>query len=196
MTDLAPVLVGFLLTTVAGGGLGYFFQNRSWHHQHDVQRRESERERAEQAFEEVSRLLDKRLYRLRQLYWSLRPDADDARKEAAATKMDDYRAILYEWNDSINRNLAVIQQYFGLEMRDRFDYVVGRELVELGAIVEAMWKERDLVGQPRTSRDIGNRLAKLAGMIYEFNLALLRALQSGSVGVYLPGPSEERRRVA
>ncbi len=50
MTDLVPIVVGFLLTTVAGGALGYFFQTSSWRHQHDVQRRESERERAAQAF--------------------------------------------------------------------------------------------------------------------------------------------------
>jgi Tfp pilus assembly protein PilN len=69
MEQFLPLIVGFLLTTVAGGVLGYFFQSRSWSHQYDAQFREQERERAAKAFDEISRLLDKRLYRLRQLYW-------------------------------------------------------------------------------------------------------------------------------
>lgn len=40
MTDAAsllPVITGFFLTTVLGGALGFFFQNRSWEHQHKIQ---------------------------------------------------------------------------------------------------------------------------------------------------------------
>jgi hypothetical protein len=68
MSGLAAALIGFLLTTVAGGALGVFFQRRSWNHQYSVQLREHERDRAVRIFEEVSRLLDRRFYRLQQLY--------------------------------------------------------------------------------------------------------------------------------
>jgi hypothetical protein len=75
MTELAsllPVIAGFLLTTVLGGLLGFFFQNRSWDHQHKIQQAEQERqhqlqlaeqarEQALQVFDEISRLMDKRL---------------------------------------------------------------------------------------------------------------------------------------
>ncbi|HEV2825170.1 MAG TPA: hypothetical protein VG035_08190, partial [Actinomycetota bacterium] len=81
MKQLTPLLVGFLLTTVAGGLLGYFFQRRSWSHQYEVQFRAQERERATKAFEEISRLLDKRLYRLRQLYWGLSGPTERRREE-------------------------------------------------------------------------------------------------------------------
>lgn len=46
-----------LLTTVLGGLLGSFFQQRTWAHQHRVQTQDRERERAVPVFEEVSRLL-------------------------------------------------------------------------------------------------------------------------------------------
>src|SRR5262245_8427057 len=106
MEQFTPLLVGFLLTTVVGGLLGYFFQLRSWSHQNEVQFREQERERATKAFEEMSRLLDRRLYRLGQLYWGLGGPTEGGRKEDVARRMDEYCAVLYEWNDNINRNLV------------------------------------------------------------------------------------------
>ena len=42
--QLIPLIVGFFLTTVLGGGLGFYFQRRAWAHQHAVVREEQERE--------------------------------------------------------------------------------------------------------------------------------------------------------
>src|SRR5204863_5791423 len=130
---LVPVFVGFLLTTVLGGVLGYIFQQRGWNHQYKVQLQRQERERAVAIFEEVSRLMDRRLYRLKLLYWSLPAGrADGTRSPLAEPRMDDYRQVLYEWNDSINRNLALVQQYFGEAMHKRLDNVIGSAFVSLG----------------------------------------------------------------
>lgn len=38
--ELIPVVAGFLLTTVLGGLLGFFFRRRTWAHQHRVQTQE------------------------------------------------------------------------------------------------------------------------------------------------------------
>lgn len=65
LKTLIPLVVGFLLTSVLGGILAFFFQRRQWTHQHAVQQEDLRRENATQVFEEVSRLLDKRLYRQR-----------------------------------------------------------------------------------------------------------------------------------
>jgi hypothetical protein len=35
---LVLLLIGFVLTTVVGGGLTYFFQRSTWRHQYRVQR--------------------------------------------------------------------------------------------------------------------------------------------------------------
>jgi len=133
METLAPVVVGFLLTTVLGGTLGYVFQRRGWTHQHTTQLRQQEREWVVTIFEEVSRLMDCRLYRLKLLYWSLPAGrADGTRSPLAEPRMDEYRQVLYEWNDSINRNLALVQQYFGEAMRRRLNNVIGSAFVSLG----------------------------------------------------------------
>ena len=116
--DLLLLFVGFLLTSVLGGLLGYLFQGRSWAHQHEVQRRDQERQQALRTFEEVSRLLDRRLYRMRRLYWAARSRAlgtGDAAELAAAQA--GYREVLFEWNDNLNRTLALVHTYFGGEVR-------------------------------------------------------------------------------
>src|SRR5689334_9785269 len=130
MAPLWPVVVGFMLTTVLGGFLGSSFQRRVWNHQHTAQLAASERKRSVEIFEEVSRLLDKRLYRLRLLYWSLPVGSSlGVRSELADQRMTDYRTVLYDWNDGINRNLALIQQYFGDDARYEFDNVIGIHFV-------------------------------------------------------------------
>lgn len=79
MNQLVPVVAGFFLTTIIGGLLGFLLQNRSWENQHKVLANEQERQRtlqiaeqerkeAVQIFDEISRLMDKRLYRLRLVY--------------------------------------------------------------------------------------------------------------------------------
>ncbi|GAQ59682.1 hypothetical protein [Streptomyces scabiei] len=190
MKELIPLAVGFLLTTVLGGLLGSFFQQRTWAHQHRVQTQDRERERAVLVFEEVSRLLDKRLYRLRLLYWSLAAGTD-ARSEQSETRMGDYRQVLFEWNDSINRNLALIQQYFGIAARERLDYRIGAAFVELGQAVEVMWRRADsATGTTSRERINDALLTALGAQIYAYNLDMIRAIQSGAVG----WSAEENRR--
>ncbi|ONI92401.1 hypothetical protein ALI22I_03830 [Saccharothrix sp. ALI-22-I] len=181
MKELIPLVVGFLLTTVLGGLLGFFFQRRTWAHQHRVQTRDREWQRAVQVFEEVSRLLDKRLYRLRLLYWSLNTDKD-ARSEQSEKRMEDYREVLREWNDSINRNLALIQQYFGIAARQRFDNGIGAIFVVLGRDVEAMWRRFDGGTGSPGPRINDQKLEALGSQIYAYNLEMIRAIQGGTVG--------------
>lgn len=201
MTDAAsllPVITGFFLTTVLGGALGFFFQNRSWEHQHKIQQAEQERQHqgqlAEQAreqalrvFDEVSRLMDKRLYRLRLVYWGLQAEAGQAEHSSLAmARFGDYRKVLYEWNDSINRNLALPQHYFEPGMRHRLDNQVGGTFVELGRVIEQWWRTGT---RPESEATIDAKLRTLGSMVYEFNLAMIRALgeRPGTGGIVRPG---------
>jgi len=68
--DLIKLTAGFLLTTLCGGLLGFVFQRRNARYQWLRARWEKELGEAQAVFEEVSRLLDRRLYRTRQLLWS------------------------------------------------------------------------------------------------------------------------------
>src|SRR5215831_18413304 len=76
----------------------------------------------------------------RLVYWS--PQAEDGQSDhsrLATSRFKDYRKILYEWNDSINRNLALLQHYFKPGMRHRMDNEVGGTFVEFGRVIEQWW---------------------------------------------------------
>lgn len=176
MSDLAPTLIpiaaGFVLTTVAGGLLGAFLQNRLWRHQWLVQRRSKRQEEARAVFEEVSRLMDKRLFRLSQwLIWMSR--RDEERTEYALSQ---YREMMREWNDSINRTISLIHFYFDRDLREGFDSGVGKKFVELGANVEELYRNRST---PDTAaiQSVSNSIEKLRAEVYEYNLSLLRRLE-------------------
>jgi hypothetical protein len=72
MSELLPIVVGFVLTTVLGGVIGTYLQRRSWDHQNEARLREDELRRADAVCQSVSGLLDKRRYRMLRLLAALR----------------------------------------------------------------------------------------------------------------------------
>jgi hypothetical protein len=113
------LVAGFLLTGVLGGALGFVFQRLTWAHQHEVQRREEEYRLAVKIFEEVSSLLDRRLYRMRRVYWAAGRRHEGASGDQLSTALDDYRDVLLVWNDNLNRVQALVDTYFGSGVRVR-----------------------------------------------------------------------------
>jgi hypothetical protein len=176
---LLAVILGFLLTTVVGGFLGYSLQQRSWSHQHRVQAAADRREKATQLFDELSRLLDKRLYRMRRLYWSLLGDRPGGTSEESRARMATYVEILYEWNDSVNRNLALLQSYFGHGLRAHLDDVIGAKFRDLGAELEQLYREE----AAPSPNDMTLRFAELADLIYQFNLDMISLIDGDGDGV-------------
>ena len=186
--QLLLLVAGFALTSVLGGLLGYFLQNRVWAHQHDVQRRDEQRQQALKTFEEVSLRLDRRLYRMRRLYWAARRKAQGTGDEAGFTSArDDYREVLAEWNDNLNRTLALVETYFGNPIRatledevyDEF-VVAGRGLEEIVRMVQAAGDERIEVPP------LGYRVTRLSHRVYQLNVRMLRLLEDESLGRSAP----------
>ena len=63
-SQIALLVVGFVLTTILGGALGTHFQRQTWKNQHDLQLSEQELERASHTCYSLSTLIDRRLYRM------------------------------------------------------------------------------------------------------------------------------------
>jgi peptidoglycan hydrolase-like protein with peptidoglycan-binding domain len=188
--QLLLLVVGFVLTSVLGALLGYFLQNRTWAHQHDVQRRDEERQQSLKAFEEISLLLDRRLYRMRRLYWAARRTAQGADDKTRLTSArDDYREVLAEWNDKLNRTLALAETYFGSHTRTQLEevydefVVTGRGLEEIVKMAQAAEAER--IDLPR----FGYRLSRLSHRVYELNVRMLRLLADERIGRSAPEES-------
>ena len=101
-------------------------------------------------------------------------------------RFKDYRKVLYEWNDSINRNLALLQHYFEPGMRHRLDNEVGGTFVELGRVIEQWWRTGT---RPESQVEVDAKLLTLGSLVYEFNLAMIRAVgeRPGTGDVADPG---------
>lgn len=117
--DIVRLLIGFGLTTVVGGALGIYFQNKSWTYQHQETHSEAEVVKASEVFNDISHLLDRRQYRTRRLIAAYK--AND--REEIKKWNDSYQEVLVQWNEGLNRNLTLIQGYFGGDMQKKLDAI-------------------------------------------------------------------------
>lgn len=182
VNSLVPLLVGFLLTTVLGGILGYYFQSRSWHHQNAAKVLETELQTALKVFEDISKLMDKRVYRMRLLFWRL--SGQDTKEDTIENAINLYREVLYDWNDNLNRNLALIQCYFGDDIRKQIDYKVYERFKDIGNLLEEAYL---LQKQGKKSNDlerVRDNIENLSHEIYYLNIQIIKIIQSRNVGIY------------
>jgi hypothetical protein len=176
--DLILLVTGFLLTTVVGGILGTFLQRRAWDHQFVVQGREREQERAEKVFEELSGLLDKRRYRMLRLYWYLK----DADQKQGPTKEGEQRHrqyidVLYQWNDGLNRRLALIKTHFSLEMHAELCQIY-KKYKNVGELLDQAWTQHR-AGNRYDVSTIGSSLDDLTHTNHNYALRALSRLMDG-----------------
>src|SRR5687768_1913571 len=116
--NLVGIILGFALTTVAGGWWAAKLQERSWARQNDVRLRESENERAGMACQELMSLLDRRLYRMHRLLWAATTSGDKERPSPELERRrQEYVDVLFAWNDRLNTNLSLTGSFFGDEAR-------------------------------------------------------------------------------
>jgi hypothetical protein len=176
--DFLLLLAGFVLTTVVGGLLGYWLQGRTWRHQERSRLRQAQIEAAKSFFEDVSRLLDRRLHRMRQLDDILGSPggADEVERRLAR-----YRDVLDEWNDNLNRNLALAKSYFGDLVHAALEALY-EDYSTAGGQIEGRVREYRNDGKA-SSPPASSPLRGLDLVIYDLNLAMIEALQRGSVGV-------------
>ena len=172
------ILITFLLTSIVGAWLAQRHQQRSWLHQKKVSDQDAERKAAEIAFRDISQLMDKRLYRMRQVLWSL----NRGDNERIAEKIAEYRTVLYEWNDSNNINLSRIEQYFGIEERRLFEQRISRDFIYIGMLLENWYFEK---GSYPSFREIFDKIDSLNALVYNLDKRMLAAIQHGNVGLFL-----------
>lgn len=190
MNDLLKLFLGFLLTTVVGGLLGYYFQNRTWRHQFRIRLIEADLAAATKLFDELSRLMDKRLYRMRQVHWKLKKPEPTELIELA---MRGYREVLYEWNDALNRNLSLAETYFGADIKRRLEDSIYEEFSRIGGALESGYlkfresKERYEWKQPAED------LARLGDRVYLLNVKMIHSIQQRQEDLIRPESQSESR---
>jgi hypothetical protein len=177
---LVLLLFAFFLTTICGGILGYYFQNRSWDKQHRDSVLESEKASAERVFSEISRLMDTRMYKMRRLFWGYKSHLE---KNEIDIRWAEYQDILDEWNSNLNKNLALIQIYFGNSARSIFEGRIHSQFRYWGGELEEMRKvssiQKDDLGM------IERGLDELNDIFYFYDLQLLYAIRDQNIGQFL-----------
>lgn len=193
MENALGIVLGFVLTTIAGGWWAARLQERSWVRQNDVRLREAENERAGAACQELTLLLDRRLYRMLRLLWA----AEAADLEELEKRRAEYVEILFAWNDRLNANLSLVGSYFGDVARAQLDGLyeefkrVGREVETVVRAARAGEPTRDLA--EAVAREFeGREAGSLNDRVYQFGLMLMGQLREGQVGRYAPDKSEPR----
>lgn len=174
----------FLFTSVLGGFLAANFQNRTWKHQNRVKLAKSERHEATKIFESISSLMDKRLYRMRQLNWKLKDDTTSPEK--LEETMIKYREVLYEWNDNLNRNLALAQCYFGKDIRKILEGNIYEKFREIGSFLENGYLEKGKTGKTQDFKKSNLDITDIRDDIYELNVKMIELIQKGEVGIFNP----------
>jgi len=180
-SQIALLVVGFVLTTVLGGALGTHFQRQTWKNQHDLQLSEQALERASNTCYSLSTLIDRRLYRM------VRLEAAMARCGEAGFTRDDvearmraYDEVLFEWNDALNGNRAVVGTYFGESTRKMLEFEIYERFAASGACLEQVY--RALVSGAATTRVPDCGLGQLNDLAYSFVSGMTRQIRDGTVG--------------
>ena len=176
-SPIAQVLLSVLLTSGFGAWLVSKIQDRSWRYQKEISDRDLERKIAENVFYDISRLMDKRLYRMRQLLWSLNRN----NQVRITAKLVEYQKIVYEWNDNNNVNLSRIEQYFGAREREYFEVRISKDFIFIGMLLERWCGGR--TDHPGFTK-MFSMIDSLNALVYDFDKRLLLAIQTGQVGKF------------
>ncbi|MDQ3825514.1 MAG: hypothetical protein M3325_07095 [Actinomycetota bacterium] len=192
MTEAISIALGFIFTTLVGGWWAARLQQRSWDHQNDLRIKEEESRRAGEACHDLAGLLDKRLYRMRRLFWAIKGyDGSTQSEHTLAARLTDYNEVLYEWNDRLNGNLAVVGSHFGPAVRHWLNDLY-EQFRRVGSDLEAC------VPQVRKGMDVSSRLEvidrqfegwhpdTLNNRVYLLCLSMMTQIRDGQVGRSAP----------
>ena len=194
MSSLIPIVVGFLLTSVLGGLLGSWLQQRTWDHQRTVTLSDRELEAAGSVCQDISKLMDKRLYRMLRLYYALTTELGVplrlSQRKSPGLRLQDYDSFLYEWElYRLNLNLALVGAYFGQAARDWLHFEIYELCQTAGSELEALY--RHVIHQiPLTTNadDIELHLSALNEQVYRLGVFMMTQLRGGYVGRSAPQP--------
>jgi hypothetical protein len=192
LAEIISIVIGFVLTTLVGGWWARRLQDRSWDRQNELRLNEDEAKLASEVCHRLSTLLDKRLYRMRRLYWALEGfHRDGATEEALNERVADYNTVLYEWNDSLNLNLARVGSHFGAAARE-FLYYLYERFRSVGARLEsALARARQGEDVSPSLRELdaefeGWEEGSLDNQVYLLGLAMMTQLREERVGRRAP----------
>jgi hypothetical protein len=188
--ELLKVVFTLVLTGVIGGGITYYYQNRSHREQQDAQELETARQSALTFLREVGDTLEQRRHNALRVIDSIRENVSPTEKDQA---WKDYTNSVNAWNAKWNLYRALVLEQFGPEMQKRFydDKADSQEAWENLSItgkliaLDKMLTDYHKPAAERTPPDaslILRRYSTLTQDCYQFYSQVISRIQEGRVG--------------
>lgn len=166
------MFIGFFLSTFLGSIIVLSFQFAVKKLDHD----RTDLHTAIELFKNVSSLMDKRLYRMRRIHSGL---VDNCNKTIMNKRWNMYREILFDWNENLNKNFALIQIYFGQWARNNLEKNIQRRFKYFGGLIEG---NIDYPEEIKDKSEYRQRVAdSLNTEIYEFDKYLIQEIQNENI---------------
>jgi hypothetical protein len=181
--DIVVLVIGFLLTTVAGGCLGTYLQQRAWRRQNEARLREEELRRADDACQVISVLVDKRRYRMLRLLAAMQEQGTGS---DVSTRLEQsrqaYDAVLFEYNDRLNVHFSLIGTYFGERARAWLQDEVHERFVQAGELLVRAGRPASTEESAADLAAAAKELEALNEQIYRLSVFMMAMLREGRVG--------------
>jgi len=175
--QLLIIFITFILTTVCGSFLAYFFQERNWEKQHEDNLIKAEREVAEKVFSEVSSIMDERMYIMWRIFWSYKFNMSAVEKNK---RWAEYEAMLMKWNSNLNKNFSLLEIYFGTNFRNTFERKIHSKFREIGELLEGLKGRKNI--EAYILEEIYSKQDTLNEIFYGFNIRMLSSIRDNKIG--------------
>ena len=169
-----------LIIAGATAAIGAFFQNRQANTAEQTKRTDLEIAQAEILFNEISPMMDTRLFAMRRVYWIL--TSEDKDDEEVQTRWAAYQKILLDWNNNLNKHESLVEGYYGPAMYEEFNSQIQGNFRALHALIQGFHTQKE---QPSDSacNEFSHVANELNEAIRQFNLKMIQAKQNWNVGV-------------
>jgi hypothetical protein len=188
--ELLKVVVTLVLTGLIGGGITYYYQNRSHREQQEAQELETARQSALTFLREVGDILEQRRHHSFRVIYSVRDNAGAEEKDQI---WRDYTNAVNAWNMKWNLYRALVLEQFGPDMQKRF--------YDEKADSEGVWEKCSITGKliafdkiltefhkqtpdkpPLDAKQIEQLYSSIAQDCYAFYSEVIARIQEGRVG--------------
>jgi hypothetical protein len=188
--ELLKVVVTLVLTGLIGGGITYYYQNRSHHEQQDAQELETARQSALTFLREVGDILEQRRYHAFQVIYAVRDNASPEEREQA---WKDYSTAVNAWNIKWNLYRALVLEQFGPDMQKRFydekaddegawdKFSITGKLIRIDRLLTDFHKPNP-DKPPQDPKQIENLYSSVTQDCYSFYSEVITRIQQGRVG--------------
>lgn len=172
---LLLLVATFLLSTLLGGLLGYYFQARTNSRNYKNSLIESERKAAKDIFEDIITGIDERIY-----YAQIVNDAhlfNEHKKGISPEKWNNYVKAMDKWNININKRFQLMLFYFGYQTKKDIQ-VIHLKFISLNSKLNSAKASNDQAIHNIIKSDI----AEINKANADLSVKLIRLIQQDSIG--------------